>query len=403
MHILNTILVATIALSGLNFAVQQSPQLLQLLIPVIVGCFVVSLVRQVLLNDLLPISVGRFLATSLIASIVYGGCVLAYEGNLMLIMNVDFLKVMGRFSLIPCAFLFSYLQDWKSKSLQLTVSAAFAGVLCYLTFRKLTGDQANGLVVENFHSNILGIMGVVGVFYGWLFYISNKNIWISNMIVLPGIAATLISQSRGAWLCLVLFAVFFLIQTQWRLQKSVRLAAFPMVIGFCLTTILGYVAWTESEFAQRLSQLSQQTIGKPLDTGRANYWRIAADEFHRSPWVGVGLYSHESWVRRIRGVTFRLSVHSYYWAILHEAGLIGLMAVVALFGNIWHLIASGRRQDYSYLTLAFFAAILIQQISEVALSTGTYTVGASIWVAIAAGTSLANDASGTKVLVHLTD
>jgi O-antigen ligase len=401
-HLLNTILVAVVALTGLNFSLQQSLALTQLLIPVVIACCGLSVVRQVLLVGELPNTLWYFMVTTLVSGVVYGSCVLAFEGNLQLLMDAEFLKVMARFSLISCAFLFSYLQDWTSRTLQSTVSALFAALLSYLMFRKLTGGMADGFIVEKFHSNQLGIMGVVATYYGWLFLMNGINPWIAGLTIVPGVAGTIVSNSRGAWLCLGLFVAFFFIQATLRMTIASRLTTFPLVIGCCLTTILGYVAWTESEQARNLSQISEEMIGKPLDTGRANLWKMAADEFRESPWIGVGLYSHESWTRKLKtGSSIRLSVHSYYWAILHEAGIIGLAAVLAVFGNVWYLVVVSRRESASHLTLAFFAAVLVQQISEVQLSTGTFTIGTSIWMAIAAGASLANRMSDPGYRVHV--
>ena len=156
--------------------------------------------------------------------------------------------------------------------------------------------------------------------------------------------------------------------------------------------------------AQHISQFSEKSINKPLDTGRAKLWRQAAVELSNSPWIGVGLYSNESWTRTLSDrKEIRLSIHSYYWAILHEAGIIGLGAILLLFGFIWYVIATGPHELYSRLSLAFFGAILVQQISEVQLSTGTFTIGVSVWMAIAAGASLANDSRTSRIFVDVSE
>lgn len=392
--------IALFALTGMNFAVNQIQILPHVVIPVVLLFSCLLLFRNSILLGDLPRPIGVFIVVSVLIFLIYGSCVVMVERDARVITNFDFIKLMLRFSVISSSFIFGYLQNWNSKALRDAIGIIGSVCLVYLSFMKMFFGLEDGFVVEKFHSNQLGIMGVIAVYYGVLFQDGKLSSGMTKCLLVAGLIATVISNSRGCWLCLVLFFLFMWIQKVMLSGTSLRMLSFPIIAAFSLSVTFFYTALADSEVFGRVSELSEKTIGKQLDTGRAKFWREAANDFRESPWFGHGLYSHDSWTRKLDdGRVIRLSVHNYYWAILHEAGIIGMASVLTLFGVIWYAILAGRNERFSRVALAFFGAILIQEISEVQLSTGTFTVGTSVWIAIAAGTSLAHGSSRRFLVV----
>ncbi|MFN8707244.1 MAG: O-antigen ligase family protein [Planctomyces sp.] len=391
MNLLKSVFVALFALTGMNFAVNQIQILPHVVIPAILLFSCLLLFRNsVLLGDL-PRPIGIFIVVSAVIFIIYGSCVLMVERDVRTITNLDFLKLMLRFSVISSSFIFGYLQNWHNRLLRESLSIIGSVCLVYLCFMKIGFGLEDGFVVEKFHSNQLGIMGVIAVYYGVLFLDGQSSNRTTQCLLIAGLVATLVSNSRGCWLCLLLFFLFLWVQRFMHSVNSLRMLSFPLIVAFSLCVTFIYATLADSEYFGRVSEISERMIGKQLDTGRAKLWREAAEDFRESPWFGHGLYSHDSWTRKFKdGTVISLSVHNYYWAILHETGIIGMAGILTLFFVIWHAIVLGRDERFSRIALAFFGAILIQEISEVQLSTGTFTVGTSVWIAIAAGTSLAH-------------
>jgi len=139
-------------------------------------------------------------------------------------------------------------------------------------------------------------------------------------------------------------------------------------------------------------------LGKAIDTGRAKMWRDARQVFELHPWTGIGTAAGESWTRRLEnGETITLSVHNYYYAVLHEAGILGLSIVVFYILLIASILSLGTESGVMASGIAFLVAVLVHQSVEVSLTTGSFILGIGMWSFLGAAISLSRKAPSVKI------
>lgn len=81
------------------------------------------------------------------------------------------------------------------------------------------------------------------------------------------------------------------------------------------------------------------------------------------------------------GRVITLSIHNYYLAVLQEAGIVGLLAVAILILSCVGVLARSSTSR-SISGLALIAGVLVHQLTEVTLTTGTFAGSFIIWFAI---------------------
>ncbi len=385
---LSNLIIVGLALSGIVFGLASESIAVQALLPMIALCAVAQLGMYALRFKSLPQGVTALCLGALILGIIYAACVIFAERGRISLIDVEFLKTLGRLSLVPCTFLFAYMTNWRPRWFQATVCVLFAIALLVLASLHSLNGFETGYVVMDLHSNILGIMSVIAIYYGVLFSLDRGWSWDTILPIVAGLIALPASVSRGSMACLIFVVCIYAVQWFWRPGYRMRVAAFPLILTACLLITFQFSAATQTTLFDDMSRLLEYTINKPLDTGRGKMWVNAYADFIEHPWFGRGTAAHDAWTHYLpSGEVIKLSVHNYYWAILHEVGVVGFSALMLYFWMIWSYVARADNPT-GRLALSFFGAILIQQVGETQLSTGTFTMGASDWTAIAAGACL---------------
>ncbi len=160
---------------------------------------------------------------------------------------------------------------------------------------------------------------------------------LAGVLVLPFLV--LLTQSRGAFIALVVFALFAL-GTQ-RRKKRVRTLATVLVVGAIVAVAAPESAW------KRLGGITNITAGGQVDLYRMDkegsaaqryeIWKVALTIIRDQPLFGVGLgaypQSHQVYAKRpefdkmARG---RRDAHSTYLSIFAETGIVGLLLFLVI-------------------------------------------------------------------------
>ncbi len=175
----------------------------------------------------------------------------------------------------------------------------------------------------------------------------------SGVVILPFVI--LLSQSRGAFIALVTFAVL-VIKGQKRGRGRILLlaSAAAIVIGLAVPSTV----WT------RMSTLSKVTNAQSAATAqdegsarqRLEIWRVARTIFAEHPITGVGLgaYSEAHFTYAMRPEFDRIALghrdaHSTYFRLLAESGLIGFLLFMGMIAaTVYDAERTRRRGKWSH-------------------------------------------------------
>lgn len=148
--------------------------------------------------------------------------------------------------------------------------------------------------------------------------------------------ANMLSASRGGFLGMLIVAAIC-----WRYTKNRFMAL--VIVAF-----LGILAWsiTATTFKQEIRELGVETVHTGTGKDRIELWKIGWRAFLDHPVLGVGQgnmplvmekYQYDSLGRSYwkRGMWGR-AIHSIYFTILPELGLVGLLILVLIFRNCLH-------------------------------------------------------------------
>jgi O-antigen ligase len=294
--------------------------------------------------------------------------------------SVDTLKVLGRLSVMPLVTCAAGLIDWRRASVIRCVSIAAIILLSLFASLHVSNGMKTGPVFMELHSNFLGITGGFAIVYAFYFRRLGRSSLLNNLLAIVGFVACVCSVSRASYVVVTLVFVFYFFYRMIGVRPMTALPAVGLLLATAITISLCWSDWVEGPTLQRASEISMQYLGKPLDTGRAAHWHEGKQLFERHPWIGIGTQAHDAWTRRLEnGETLKLSIHNYYYAVLHEAGILGLALVLTYIMAIVWTISTGHNQEAMSLGIAFLLAILIHQIAEVSLTTGSFMVGIAIW------------------------
>jgi O-antigen ligase len=169
-------------------------------------------------------------------------------------------------------------------------------------------------------------------------------VWAGGSGVLM-LAALIMSWSRGAWLGLAAaVAATFLAVVARSGRAAVLAVVFVVLIVYLL--LAGGLALVPPSIIQRFSDfLPYVGVGdvRGVEITDANFailermahWQSALDMWRDRPWLGVGIGNYESVYARYRLPLWPYALghaHNYYLNIAAEAGLLGLLAYLVLWG-----------------------------------------------------------------------
>ena len=293
----------------------------------------------------------------------------------------EYINIVLKFILGPFIFFLSYLQPWEKRQFQALTTFTLICLNLFLLGAHLSSGIVTGMVIGNLHSNFVGLFGALSLAYFGLFA-RNKRKLNTSLKLLGIISFTLLvlSLSRGAYITLIAAIGFYVLLGKKNNRLLIGYPLYAIVLTVLVAVSVSFSSWVKSDNAVTVSTYVEQITSKPLDTGRAKFWDRALTDIRANPLTGVGIKARASWERKLsNGSVIKLSVHNYYIAILHEAGLLGLGAVVALLLLVYSRLIKVKSHFGRY-GAAWFLALLVHQTAEVSLTTGTFLAGALIWL-----------------------
>lgn len=208
---------------------------------------------------------------------------------------------------------------------------------------------------------------------GGLEYFRRRSPWLMLLPVtgfLLGFFAAFLSGARGAWLAMPLLALLLF----WFLARErdlrTRLVMLAGLVGFALLAFLV----PQTGVAERLASLYDDlmlVLGGGESTGpvgmRFAMWPIAFDAFLRDPLFGVGVGGFaqvlREWVDAGLAAPYLLQFdhpHNEFLSVLASRGLVGLLALMLLFGiPLAHFAWGVRHPDGDIAGLSYAGIVLI--------------------------------------------
>jgi len=300
--------------------------------------------------------------------------------------DIECIKIAIRLLAMPILFTFAARQDWSRRGVQNAVCIAGIGVLIPLSMIHFAVNRLEtGPVVLGLHSNSLGLSSFLAIFLAFLFRKNQGNNFFCWSLLLAGVGGVIFSVSRSVYFCCLFSVLAYGLIYLFRFQPLLLHFSFVVVIGgaIWLTTQLG--AFLETSAAGQINQVSEQYLGKRLDSGRMKYWNAAYRQLRYALWFGRGTNARENWeFEGADGERIKLSVHNYYLAVLQETGVVGLTLVIGYLALIWNFLSRGRLHPEPRIAMALLLAMLVHQINEVTLTTGNFQLSVFIWVALGA-------------------
>lgn len=175
---------------------------------------------------------------------------------------------------------------------------------------------------------------------GWL-------IWAAGCGILM-LAALIMSWSRGAWLGFAAAVAVMVLAIVVRSGRAVVLIVlFVLLVLYLL--LAGGLALVPPAIVQRFSDFTpylgivdvrgvEITDANFAVLERMAHWQSALDMWTDHPWLGVGIGNYEVVYARYALPLWILPLghaHNYYLNIAAEAGLLGLMVYLLLWGTAW--------------------------------------------------------------------
>ncbi|WP_372846900.1 O-antigen ligase family protein [Pontiella sp.] len=249
---------------------------------------------------------------------------------LPLVMLFHKLKVGERFlmvSVIP----WSIVMGFYSIAFALLHDTRVTTVGCYpITFGDLTV--------------VLGSLSLLGV--KW-FRRNRLMAGVSLFAAVMGLTASILSETRGAWLFLpfVVIIAFHYFFSRHSLRKRVAIGG---VAALLLTGVGFGVAPVRNGFERAIDESMQYFQDEEMDTSsglRILMWRQAIENFKRSPWVGIGPESFYFELEHEGGVRKFYHPHSSYFSALSSGGIVGLAVLLCFWGYPLYVCLSGRMKN----------------------------------------------------------
>ncbi len=260
----------------------------------------------------------------------------------------------------------------------ITIGAIVAGGYAFCSHFLLPGEAR---IKGGYHSIAFGDLSLAMAFMS----IASID-WYRNKhhayLILPlaaffsGLTASVMSGTRGAWIAApVLLCVLFVYSGKY-FKVGTRLL---MVGAFCIVAVAAYHI-PATNIAQRLdpirAELEAYAQGQRHPTAtseRIEGWKAALDIFLLNPIVGAGPGTFKPLVKAMveEGTHHELAAiyskpHSSYLSIMSDCGLLGLGALLALFGMPLWLAIKQIKTSRKVWDLGFAMVLLVVAFAQFA-------------------------------------
>ncbi|MCZ2105332.1 MAG: O-antigen ligase family protein [Comamonadaceae bacterium] len=200
---------------------------------------------------------------------------------------------------LPClAFLIAYTPRYTWLAMGVAVGAIGAGLTGLFQLRVLHLVRANGYTNAIQFGNLsllLALMAALSLVILWRTWRGWQRVLLGCGAVL-GIAGSVVSQTRGGWLTLLLL---LLPACLWLLTRTRHIARAPLWVGACALMVLLLAQNTMVQHRVELAWQEAQTYSNQQDTEnsvgyRIDLWRTAWQLGWARPWTGWGQSGYDA-------------------------------------------------------------------------------------------------------------
>ena len=183
---------------------------------------------------------------------------------------------------------------------------------------------------------------------------SRRLTWLGALLLL----FVVLLNRRTAWLAIVVGLAVIMVR---RRMLSRRVLA--MVVGAVVLTIAGYVALGGAESGDQT--VATSAVGTGTLDWRVQGWSELLGDLSTDPvQVGIGEPLGSDFTREVQGSEVQGEPHNFYLAFLLRAGVVGLLALIALTGGLlrtlWRIPPPGGQDGL--LAPGVFPALLAMQV-----------------------------------------
>ncbi len=320
----------------------------------------------ILLNYLL---VGRIVLKPIIDSLAITGLFIGvFKWNELQIPSV--LKIWVIWGLVICVYLFihglatghiSGLLEHRYNHFRLFLLLPFLAVLVSVYKPRLefvskgfvlTGLFASYLTIQFFingspprGAGVFGkpiIHGNLGMFSAVMclvcFFVLHNWKWkvLAIISMLSGVCLSILSESRGGWLALLISLVTVFLFTRKSHPKSTKAIYFLSAIILLVTAFLWEYLPIQQRIEELFSNLEQYFAGSVTTSigYRLQFWKVSFSSFLDSPVFGAGIDTfHETWSKAIinneaTGSSKFFHAHNDYLMMLSQLGIVGFLLIM---------------------------------------------------------------------------
>jgi len=215
------------------------------------------------------------------------------------------------------------------------------------------------------HANSLGALAVVAVMLELSPAVQARP---RLLLLIPALAVLLLSQSKTAWievvlaLCLLRFnGLRARLFGRERARGAAGMLALLVIAVALLLILLGVLASSDRALAW-IDHASLTTL-----TGRTKIWEITWAEFERSPWLGYGPALWDAQFRYEQGLVSVGQGHNQYIHTLGQAGLMGAGCLLVYLLTLLRNSLAAWRAGMG-LPLALVLLLLVRGVTETPLN-----------------------------------
>lgn len=186
-------------------------------------------------------------------------------------------------------------------------------------------------------------------------------------IVLPAVLVLILAQSKTAWVA-ALVAAFILVWYRIAETRSSS-ARIAIVLVIMLCVMAAGIAFIAMDPMVLWEKLTASKVGENLATasGRTEIWRVAINEWLRSPIFGYGPGIWGPMFRIEVGMQFAFSAHNQFLHSLAGAGTVGFLALIVYLSFAARAAFRVARATRG-VSVALLAMILLRCLTETPLS-----------------------------------
>jgi len=243
-----------------------------------------------------------------------------------------------QFLLAPLIALAIYQVNLPLKKILLSLKAGLIiiGIITITQFL-LGNERPSGMI----NANIFGDITVAMLFLSivQIFIETPKERAITFIAALLGIIAIFLSGSRGSWLSFIILSITYiaLIYKPFLKHNSKRQLSLILLLSVMLTFI-GTQTNVEKRINKAVIEVQNWNAGQNLNDSnglRLQMWKARLTATTESPWIGYGYrnaneVASEYAPNNKRTIKNKTHLHNEYITHLVSAGIIGLLALLAL-------------------------------------------------------------------------